>query len=57
MLPVVPFFWTGSIPTLTQALLIVSLGLTAGTGHFLLTRAFRETPASTLSPMLYLQLV
>lgn len=57
MLPVVPFFWTGTIPTLTQAFLIVSLGLTAGTGHFLLTRAFRETPASTLSPMLYLQLV
>ena len=54
---VLPVYWTGIVPTLNQALLIASLGLYGGTGHFLLIRAFRETPASTLSPMLYLQLV
>ena len=52
-----PAYWTGDVPTPQQALLIVSLGLFAGGGHFLLIRAFRETPASTLSPMFYLQLV
>lgn len=54
---VLPVFWTGVVPTLKQALLIASMGLNGGVGHFLLIRAFRETPASTLSPMLYLQLV
>lgn len=52
-----PAYWTGVLPTPTQALLIVSLGLFAGTGHFLLIRAYRETPASSLSPMLYFQLI
>lgn len=54
---VLPFFWTGEIPTPKQGMLIVSLGIFGGTGHFLLIRAFRETPASSLSPMLYFQLV
>lgn len=53
----VPTYWTGRWPTPSQSLLIGSLGLTAGAGHFLLIRAFRETPASTLSPLLYIQLV
>ena len=54
---VVPTYWNALLPTPAQALLIVSLGLTAGAGHFLLIRAFRQTPASTLSPLLYVQLV
>ena len=54
---VLPFYWTGVVPSLNQTVLIATLGLYGGTGHFLLIRAFRETPASTLSPMLYLQLV
>ena len=54
---VVPAYWNALLPTAGQALLIVSLGLTAGAGHFLLIRAFRQTPASTLSPLLYVQLV
>lgn len=53
----VPPYWTGNLPTVTQGLLIASLGLTAGGGHLLLIRAFRETPASTLAPLLYLQLI
>ena len=54
---IVPTYWNGVLPTPAQALLIVSLGATAGIGHFLLIRAFRQTPASTLSPLLYVQLV
>ena len=53
----VPAYWGGALPTAPQALLIASLGVCAGIGHFLLTRAFRETPASTLSPLTYVQLV
>jgi drug/metabolite transporter (DMT)-like permease len=52
-----PVYWTGVVPTPLQGLLITSLGIFAGTGHFLLIRAYRETPASTLSPMLYFQLI
>jgi drug/metabolite transporter (DMT)-like permease len=54
---VIPTYWTGEIPTLKQGLIITSLGLFGGIGHFLLIRAFRETMASTLSPLLYVQLV
>jgi drug/metabolite transporter (DMT)-like permease len=55
-----PWFW-GDLTTNTadalQLAMIVSLGLFGGTGHFLLISAFRHAPASTLSPMLYAQLV
>ena len=54
---VLPAYWSGTLPTLKQALLIASLGFYGGTGHFLLIRAFREAPASTLSPLLYVQLI
>jgi drug/metabolite transporter (DMT)-like permease len=52
-----PWFWGGPMPTPLDALMIASLGLYGGTGHFLLIRAFRHTPASTLSPFQYSQLV
>ncbi len=54
---VLPAYWSGEMPSLKQALLIASLGFYGGTGHFLLIRAFREAPASTLSPLLYVQLI
>ena len=54
---IIPAYWTGVIPTPGQGLLIVSLGLTAGIGQFLLIHAYRSTPASTISPLLYSQLV
>jgi drug/metabolite transporter (DMT)-like permease len=54
---VVPKYWTGAVPTPKQALIIAALGLLGGTGHFLLIRAFQETKASTLSPLLYVQLI
>jgi drug/metabolite transporter (DMT)-like permease len=57
MTAVLPAYWTGTVPTPMQSLLIASLGIFAGTGHFLFIRAYRETPASSLSPMLYFQLV
>lgn len=52
-----PFFWTGIMPSPGHALLILSLGFYGGAGHFLLISAFHQTPASSLSPMLYFQLV
>ena len=45
------------VPTLWEAALLVSLGITGGVGHFLLTAAYRFAPASLLSPVLYLELV
>ncbi|WP_246167648.1 DMT family transporter [Propionivibrio limicola] len=54
---VVPPFWATVMPTPFQALLIVSLGIYGGVGHFFLIRAYRDTPATTLSPMMYVQLV
>lgn len=53
----VPAYWTGVLPTPSQGLLILALGLTAGIGQFLLIRAFHVTAASTVSPLLYFQLV
>ena len=52
-----PLFWTDTVPTLKQATLILSLGLYGSTGHFLLIRAFHESPASRLAPLLYIQIV
>lgn len=52
-----PLFWSGPLPNLREALLMASLGIFGGTGHFLLISAFRHARASTLSPFLYVQLV
>lgn len=50
--------WIWSFPALSaiDIAMIVSLGIYGGIGHFLLIRAFREAPASTLSPITYAQL-
>jgi drug/metabolite transporter (DMT)-like permease len=52
-----PLYWGGPKPSLFDAALIASLGLYGGTGHLMLTRAFRYAAASFLSPLLYAQLV
>ncbi len=52
-----PWIWQGPAPGLIDALSITSLGILGGTGHFLLIRAFRHASASTLSPLLYVQLI
>lgn len=52
-----PWYWDGQVPTVLQALLFLSMGVTGGVGHFLFTAAHREAPASVLAPMMYLQLL
>lgn len=52
-----PLYWGGPWPDLTEGLMISSLGIFGGTGHFLLISAFRHAPATTLSPFLYVQLI
>ena len=52
-----PWTWTEIHPGGFDAFLICMLGVLGGSGHYLLIRAFRITPASTLAPFLYAQLV
>lgn len=52
-----PWFWEGDAPTPLQAVLFVCMGAAGALGHFLFTAAFRDTEASVLAPMNYLQLV
>jgi drug/metabolite transporter (DMT)-like permease len=52
-----PWFWLDHAPTLLQGALLAALGVIGGVGHFLFTAAFRDAPASILSPMSYLQLL
>lgn len=54
---IAPWFWTGHVPTGHELLLFLSLGVYGGLGHFLYTAAFRDTPASILAPLNYVQLV
>lgn len=54
---VLPWYWDGRSPALPDAALLCVLGFLGGSGHFLLIRAFRLAPVSTLSPFLYVQLV
>lgn len=51
-----PWIWTLPPLTTIDVLLVISLGVYGGVGHFLLIRAFREAPASTLAPIMYAQL-
>lgn len=44
------------LPTIDRAM-IAALGILGGSGHYLLTRAFRHAPASVLSPFIYVQLI
>lgn len=52
-----PWYTEIALPPLADSALIASLGLYGGVGHYLLTLAFREAPASILSPLLYVQLL
>ncbi|HRQ59501.1 MAG TPA: DMT family transporter [Azoarcus taiwanensis] len=52
-----PWIWSGTVPGWVDGVLIGSLGVLGGVGHYLLILAFRQVPASLLSPMLYAQLV
>jgi drug/metabolite transporter (DMT)-like permease len=51
--------WTlyGAAPTLLQVALFLSMGITAGLGHYCFTAAHRFAPSSVLAPINYLHLV
>jgi drug/metabolite transporter (DMT)-like permease len=52
-----PWFIEDRPPSLFEALLMLSLGVYGGLGHFMFTAAFRYAPASLLAPLNYLQLL
>jgi drug/metabolite transporter (DMT)-like permease len=52
-----PWFIEDRVPSLFEAVLMLSLGVYGGFGHFLFTAAFRYAPASLLAPLNYLQLL
>lgn len=52
-----PWFLNDHAPAWFELALFVSLGIYGGLGHFLFTAAFRDTPASLLAPLNYVQLL
>lgn len=52
-----PWFWFDAPPNAVQIALFLSLGVTAGLGHYLFTAANRYTEASLLAPMTYVHLI
>ena len=52
-----PFALEAGLPTLSESLPFVLLGLFAGVGHWLLIGAFRRAPAALLTPFAYLQII
>ena len=56
MTVIVPFVWTWP-DNATVAVLMVLIGALGGGGHYLLIRAHRLAPASTLAPFIYTQMV
>lgn len=56
MTPWLPWIWGGPRPHGLDWALVLGMGVFGGCGHFLLIRAFREAPASLLSPCTYAQL-
>ena len=52
----VPFYWRAPA-TLSHALVLISLGLLGGLGHYCVARALLWGPASILSPFHYSQLI
>lgn len=52
-----PWFLNGTVPDTMQVLMFLSLGVSAGIGHFLFTAAYRYAEASLLAPVGYVHLV
>jgi len=52
-----PWFLPARAPSGFEWLLLASLGMWGGLGHYLFTAAFRDAPASLLAPLNYLQLL
>lgn len=51
------WFWEHRTPSTTEWLLLLSMGVTGGLGHYLFTLAFQYAPASIIAPTTYLQLL
>ena len=56
MLPIIPFVWTTPQNALVVGLMVLIGALGSG-GHYLLIRAHRLAPASTLAPFIYTQMI
>lgn len=54
---IAPFYVGSRMPTSFEMLLLLSLGVYGGLGHFFYTSAFRDAPASVLAPLNYVQLL
>ena len=54
---VMPWYWENKMPSNLDIVLFLVVGISGGLGHYLFTLAYRYAPASSLSPMLYLQLL
>lgn len=52
-----PWFWESDLPSRLELILLLSMGVTGGLGHYFFTLAYRHAPASMLAPMTYLQLL
>lgn len=52
-----PWFWENEAPSRLELILLLSMGVSGGLGHYLFTLAYRHAPASMLAPMTYLQLI
>jgi drug/metabolite transporter (DMT)-like permease len=53
---ILPFVWV-SLPSWHLWLLLLLMGVASSGGHFLLILAYKKTPAATLTPYLYAQIV
>lgn len=52
-----PWFWESEAPSKLEVILLLSMGVSGGLGHYLFTLAYRHAPASMLAPTTYLQLL
>lgn len=53
---VIPWFWT-PVQSLSDAALLISLGILGGLGHYFVARALTYAPASVISPFQYFQMI
>jgi len=56
MLPLLPFIWR-TPASLTDGLLLGSLGVIGGVGHYLVAKALASAPASVIAPFMYWQMI
>lgn len=51
-----PWFWENKMPSNLELVLLISMGVSGGLGHYFFTRAYSYISASILAPITYLQL-